>query len=133
MSNYAIKNIREIDDSAKEFGLSPHVEARFGRKALHAEKGGFSYQKLEPGFRQPFGHKHGSQEEIYVVISGDGRMKIGEEVVDVKPWDSIRVSADTPRAFEGGSNGIEFLAFGAGESGDTDMIEDFWPQNGDRG
>ena len=129
MSNYAIKNIKEIDDSAKQFGLSPQVEARFGRKALDAQKGGFSYQKLEPDFRQPFGHKHANQEEIYVVIGGDGRMKIGDEVVEVKQWDSIRVSPDTPRAFEGGSEGIEFLAFGAGESGDADTLDDFWPQD----
>jgi mannose-6-phosphate isomerase-like protein (cupin superfamily) len=130
MSNYAIRNIKELDDSAKQFGLSPQVEARFGRKALDAEKGGFSYQKLEPNFRQPFGHRHGDQEEIYVVISGGGRMKIGDEVVDVKQWDSIRVSPSTPRAFEGGSDGIEFLAFGAGQSGEADMIEDFWPEEG---
>jgi mannose-6-phosphate isomerase-like protein (cupin superfamily) len=129
MSNYAIKNIKELDDSAKEFGLSPQVEARFGRKPLEAAKGGFSYQKLEPDFRQPFGHKHGDQEEIYVVIGGDGRMKIGDEVVDVKRWDSIRVSPETPRAFEGGSEGIEFLAFGAGAAGEADMIEDFWPSD----
>lgn len=129
MSNYAIKNIKELDDSAKQFGLSPQVEARFGRKALGAEKGGFSYQKLEPDFRQPFGHKHGDQEEIYVVIGGDGRMKIGDEVVEVKQWDSIRVSPETPRAFEGGSEGIEFLAFGAGASGEADLIEGFWPDD----
>jgi mannose-6-phosphate isomerase-like protein (cupin superfamily) len=131
MSNYAIKNIKDLDDSAKEFGLSPQVEARFGRKALDAQKGGFSYQKLEPDFRQPFGHKHNEQEEIYVVVSGGGRMKIGDEVIDVKQWDSIRVSPKTPRAFEGGPDGIEFLAFGAGESGDADMIEDFWPSDAD--
>jgi mannose-6-phosphate isomerase-like protein (cupin superfamily) len=129
MSNYAITNIKELDDSAKEFGLSPQVEARFGRKALDAEKGGFSYQRLEPEFRQPFGHKHERQEEIYVVISGGGRMKLGDEVIDVKQWDSIRVAPTTPRCFESGSDGIEFLAFGAGESGDSEILEDFWPQD----
>jgi mannose-6-phosphate isomerase-like protein (cupin superfamily) len=128
MSNYAIKNIKDIDDSATQFGLSPQVEARFGRKPLDAQKGGFSYQKLTPDFRQPFGHKHGDQEEIYVILSGGGRMKIGDDVVDVKQWDSIRVSPDTPRAFEGGSDGIEFLAFGAGASGESEILEGFWPQ-----
>jgi mannose-6-phosphate isomerase-like protein (cupin superfamily) len=129
MSNYAIKNIKDIDDSATQFGLSPQVEARFGRKALDAQKSGFSYQKLVPDFRQPFGHKHGDQEEIYVVLSGGGRMKVGDDVIDVKQWDSIRVSPDTPRAFEGGPEGIEFLAFGAGAGGESEIIEDFWPQD----
>ena len=45
MSDYAIKNIKELEDSAVQFGLSPQVEARFGRKALDAQKGGVSYQR----------------------------------------------------------------------------------------
>jgi len=128
MSDYAIKNIRDLEDSAVQFGLSPQVEARFGRNALEAQKGGFSYQKLEPNYRQGFGHVHASQEEIYVIISGGGRMKIGEEIVEVGRLDAIRVAPQTPRAFEAGEDGIELLAFGAGESGDAETIQDFWPR-----
>jgi mannose-6-phosphate isomerase-like protein (cupin superfamily) len=129
MSDYAITNITDLEDSAVKFGLSPQVEARFGRAALDAQKSGFSYQKLEPNYRQGFGHVHKTQEEIYVVISGGGRMKIGDDLVEVNRLDAIRVAPQTPRAFEAGADGIEFLAFGAGESGDTDMIQDFWPRN----
>ena len=129
MSDYAIKNISDLEDSAVKFGLSPQVEARFGRNPLEAEKGGFSYQKLEPNYRQGFGHVHKTQEEIYVIISGGGRMKIGDEIVEIVRLDSIRVAPQTPRAFEAGADGIEVLAFGAGESGDADMIQDFWPRD----
>ena len=127
MTDYAIKNISDLEDSAVKFGLSPQVEARFGRAALDAQKSGFSYQKLEPNYRQGFGHVHKAQEETYVIISGGGRMKIGDDIVDVDRLDAIRVAPQTPRAFEAGSDGIEFLAFGAGESGDADMLQDFWP------
>ena len=119
MSDYAIKNMKDLEDSAVQFGLSPQVEARFGRKALDAQKGGISYQRYEPGYRQSFGHTHDQQEEIYVIVSGGGRMKLGDEVVDLKQWDAIRVSPATPRAFEAGPDGIELIAFGAGESGDA--------------
>src|SRR4051794_29778118 len=124
---YAIKNIKEIDDSAVEHGLSPSMEARFGRKALHAEKSGLSYQRFGPGFRQPFGHRHRDQEETYVVVGGSGRAKVEDDIVELQQWDALRVPPETPRAFEGGPEGIELVAFGAGEAGDTDMIEDFWP------
>jgi mannose-6-phosphate isomerase-like protein (cupin superfamily) len=124
---YAIKNIKEIDDSAVQFGLSPNLEARFGRKPLQAEKSGFSYQRLAPGFRQPFGHRHSDQEETYIVVSGSGRAKVEDEVLDLRQWDALRVTPETARAFEGGPEGIELVVFGAGEPGDTDMIEDFWP------
>jgi mannose-6-phosphate isomerase-like protein (cupin superfamily) len=124
---YAIKNIKEIDDSAVEHGLSPKMEARFGRKPLHAEKSGLSYQRFGPGFRQPFGHRHKDQEETYVVVGGSGRAKVEDDIVELRQWDALRVPPETPRAFEGGPNGIELVAFGAGEAGDTDMIDDFWP------
>ena len=127
MADYAIKNVKELDNSAEQFGLAPEVEARFARKALDAQKSGFSYQRLAPNFRQPFGHRHAAQEETYVIISGSGRMKLEAEVIDVKEWDAIRVAPQMMRAFEGGSDGIEFLAFGAGESGDGEMRDDFWP------
>ena len=56
-ADYKIVNIRELEDMAVKFGLSPNVEARFGRSATDAKQGGFSYQKLAPDFRQPFGHR----------------------------------------------------------------------------
>ena len=127
MADYAMVNVKELDNAAEEFGLAPDVEARFGRKALDAQKGGFSYQRLAPNFRQPFGHHHAAQEETYVILSGGGRVKLDDEVVEVKQWDAIRVAPHTKRAFEGGPEGIEFLVFGAGESGDAEMHEDFWP------
>jgi mannose-6-phosphate isomerase-like protein (cupin superfamily) len=128
MADYAKKNIMELDDLAKQFGLSPQVEARFGRKALGGEKGGFSYQKLVPNYRQGFGHHHAAQEETYVIVEGSGRMKLGDDVIDIVQWDAIRVAPKTKRAFESGPDGLVLLAFGAGETGDAEMHEDFWPQ-----
>lgn len=129
MADYAIKNIADLEDMAPQFGLSPDVEARFGRNALDAEKGGFSYQKLAPGVRQGFGHRHGDQEEIYVVIGGRGRAKIGDDVIELLRLDALRVSPQVWRAFEAGDDGLEFLAFGAGTTGDAEMNEDFWPDD----
>ena len=129
--SYTLKNIKEIDDSAQQFGLSPDLEARFGRKDLDAERSGFSYQRLAPHFRQPFGHRHGDQEETYIVVGGSGRAKVEDEVVDLQRWDALRVSPATARAFEGGPEGLELVVFGAGEAGDTDMIDDFWTEGSD--
>lgn len=127
MTGYAIRNLKELDDSAAQFGLAPQVEARFARKALDADRGGLSYQRLAPGYRQGFGHRHAAQEEIYVILSGSGRIKLGDEVRDIRPLDAIRVAPQTARAFEAGPDGLELVAFGAGESGDAEMLQDFWP------
>jgi mannose-6-phosphate isomerase-like protein (cupin superfamily) len=130
MSDYAIQNIKNLEDSAVKFGLSPQVEARFGRNALDAHKSGFSYQRFQAGYRQAFGHVHKDQEETYVIVSGSGRVKIGDEIIDVKQWDAIRVAPKTARAFEAGDEDLVLIAFGAGDSGDADMLQDFWPAEG---
>jgi quercetin dioxygenase-like cupin family protein len=125
-ADYKIVNIRELEDMAVKFGLSPNVEARFGRSATDAKQGGFSYQKLAPDFRQPFGHRHAGQEEFYVVIGGSGRVTLESDTHDLKPFDVVRVAPKVARGFEAGPDGLEFLAFGAGESGDAEMLESFW-------
>ncbi len=37
------------------------------------------------------GHTHGDMEEIYYVISGTGRMVVGEDEYDIRPGDSLYV------------------------------------------
>jgi mannose-6-phosphate isomerase-like protein (cupin superfamily) len=125
-ADYKIVNIKELEDMAVKFGLSPNVEARFGRSATDAKQGGFSYQKLAPDFRQPFGHKHEDQEEFYVVLAGSGSITLEDETRDLKPFDVVRVAPTVARGFESGPDGLEFLAFGAGETGDAEMLESFW-------
>jgi mannose-6-phosphate isomerase-like protein (cupin superfamily) len=125
-ADYKIVNIKELEDMAIKFGLSPNVEARFGRSATDAKQGGFSYQKLAPDFRQPFGHRHQGQEEFYVVLAGSGRIRLEDETRELRQWDVVRVAPTVARGFEAGPDGLEFLAFGAGETGDAELLESFW-------
>jgi len=113
MGDYTIKNLKEVEDSAPKFGLSPGLEARFPRDLLDSEAAGISYQRLAPNFRIPFGHKHKRQEEVYVLVSGSGRVKLDDDVRDIKQWDVVRVARKTMRCFEAGPEGAEIIAFGA--------------------
>ena len=128
MANYTLKNLKEVEDSAPKFGLSPSLEGRFATKALECEKTGMSYQRYAPNFRTPFGHKHREQEEIYVVVRGSGRMKLDDEIVELKQWDAVRVAGETMRNFEAGPDGAEILAFGAPrtEPGDGELTPGWW-------
>jgi mannose-6-phosphate isomerase-like protein (cupin superfamily) len=123
-----IKNIKEIDDSAPSFGFAPDLEARFGRDPLECEQLGFSHQRLAPNFRLPFGHKHNVQEEVYVVVAGAGRVKLDDDVHDIRTWDAVRVSPGTTRGFEAGADGMELLVFGAPKTppGDAEIIPGWW-------
>jgi mannose-6-phosphate isomerase-like protein (cupin superfamily) len=132
MTDYTIKNLKgDIEDSATQFGYAPDLEAHFAKDALELEHSGISYQRLAPGFRIPFGHKHPGQEEVYVIVSGSGRVKLDDEVVEVKPWDAVRVAKDTMRDFEAGPDGMELIAFGAPSTGPNDAQMEFeWWANG---
>jgi mannose-6-phosphate isomerase-like protein (cupin superfamily) len=125
MANYTIKNVKEIDNAAERFGIEG-MEARFARTPLELEKFGFSFQALTPGDRQPFGHRHRNQEEVYLVLRGGGRIKVEEEVVELREWDAIRVPPGVTRQIESGPEGLELLAIGAPEGGDTELLEGWW-------
>jgi mannose-6-phosphate isomerase-like protein (cupin superfamily) len=125
--SYTMKNLRDVEDSAVKFGFSETQEARFARRDLDAETTGLAYYVVKPGKRQPFAHRHNEAEEVYVVLSGSGRMKLDDEIVPVEAFDAIRVAPQVARAFEAGDEGLEVLAVGAHHGDDRgDMLQDFW-------
>jgi quercetin dioxygenase-like cupin family protein len=129
MAGYTIVNMKEVEDQAPKFGLSPDLEARFARVALDAELIGITYQRLAPNLRLPWGHKHKTQEEVFVLISGSMRVKLEDDVHELKPWDAVRVHKDTMRGFEAGPDGAEFIVVGApGGPGDAETVQDWWSE-----
>ncbi len=106
------------------------VSGVFSRSHLGAEQIGLSRFRYGADARAAFGHRHGIQEEIYLVTNGSGRMKLDDEVVELKQWDIIRVAPTVTRAFEGGPDGLEVVIAGGNrpEEGDGEMVEDFWPE-----
>jgi mannose-6-phosphate isomerase-like protein (cupin superfamily) len=129
MSGYTKTNLRQVENSAPKFGMPSELEARFARSPIGGETLGLSLFRLAPGFRIPFGHKHKSQEEVYVIVSGSGRIKVGDDIVDVAQWDAVRFDKDTMRNVEAGPDGIEYVAFGAGEdASEVEMAQDWWTE-----
>ena len=126
MSKFSKANLREIDDAAGEH--APDLEARFGRKHLDSKHLGVSYFRYAPGFRTGSAHSHREQEEAYVVVAGTGRLKLDDEIVELRQWDVIRVAPEVTRAFEGGPDGLELIAVGNDrpEGGDGVRVERFW-------
>jgi mannose-6-phosphate isomerase-like protein (cupin superfamily) len=124
--NYTLKNLLHVEDSAKKFGYSETQEARFARGDLGAEATGLSYHVLRPDKRQAFAHRHDAAEEVYVVLSGSGRVKLENEILELQTMDALRVAPTVTRAFEAGPEGLELLAFGPHHDGDGEMVQDFW-------
>ncbi|MGI8806058.1 MAG: cupin domain-containing protein [Thermoleophilaceae bacterium] len=124
--SYTIRNLHDVEDSAPKFGFSETQEARFPREDLGAETIGLAYHVVRPGKRQAFAHRHHDAEEVYVVLSGAGRLKLDDDVVEIRTMDAIRVGPQVARSFEAGPDGLALLAFGPRHEGDGEIIQDFW-------
>lgn len=130
MSYTKVNLKQDVQDAAPQFGYAPDMEARFASRDLQLEQGGVGYERFAPNFRVPFGHTHQGQEEVYVVVSGSGRLKLDDEIVDFQQWDAFRVSAGVWRNFEAGPDGCEIIAFGAPKlenpAEDAEMKPGWW-------
>jgi mannose-6-phosphate isomerase-like protein (cupin superfamily) len=125
-TRYTIHALADSEDMAPKYGLDSQGEARFATKDLAAEQTGVSLQSLKPGKRQMFGHRHDEAEEVYVVLSGSGRVKLDDDIEEITAMDAIRVSPTVTRAFEAGPDGMQVLAFGPHRSGDGEVILGWW-------
>jgi quercetin dioxygenase-like cupin family protein len=126
LSDYAIVNLLEIDDAIA--GRVAGMEGRFGRKHIGSRDLGISHFRWDPGVRG-VGHSHREQEEAYVVVAGSGRVRLDDEIRDIRRWDVIRVAPEVVRAFEAGPDGLELVAVGGPkpEGGDGVVSDTPWP------
>jgi mannose-6-phosphate isomerase-like protein (cupin superfamily) len=81
--------------------------------------------------RQAFAHRRDEAEEIYVVVSGSGRIELDDEIVDLGSLDAIRIAPGVARSLKGGAR---ILAAGAprrrrwkDESSGTEVGRDVTP------
>jgi mannose-6-phosphate isomerase-like protein (cupin superfamily) len=126
-SPYTIRNLNEVEDSAAKFGFGDVGEARFANDDLETEQTGVSHHRVKPNSRQAFAHKHDDVEEVYFVVSGSGRIKLDDDIVEINELDAIRISPEVVRCLEGGSKGIEVLAFSPRRKDDRgEMLSDWW-------
>jgi mannose-6-phosphate isomerase-like protein (cupin superfamily) len=129
---FTLRNLKEdLEDIGSVFNAGPDLEFRAATKALELEKCGLTYQRVPAGQRFPYGHTHKTQEEVYVVVRGSGRMKVDDEVVELNTWDAVRVPPGMWRGYEAGPEGLEILVIGAPNLGedpreDVDGQRDWW-------
>ena len=121
MAGHSTANLRQVQDQAPNLGFADgEVELRMARVPLDCADCGVSYLRLAPNWRQPFGHAHKVQEEIYVLVSGSAEMKVGDELVELQPFHAVRVPPHVMRGLKGGPDGAEVIAVGAPNTGPGD-------------
>ncbi|MGN6171099.1 MAG: hypothetical protein ACTHQQ_23450 [Solirubrobacteraceae bacterium] len=61
-----------------------------------------------------------------MILQGTGKIKLDDDLLDVRPRDAIRVAPKIARALEAGPDGLEFLAIGHHQPGDGEPVDDAW-------
>jgi len=75
-------------EAVTRFNLMPESEADFEMRCFTVEPGGFtSFER----------HEH---EHCVVVLSGSGRVRLGDDLHPIGPNDAVHVSSNTPHQFQ---------------------------------
>jgi len=108
-------------------------EMRFLTGPLEAEQAALTYRRMPPGTggRGSYGHRHKTQEEIYLVVEGTLTFKVGDDVFEAGPGTSVRVAPDAVRSVHNDSDADVVLVItstkAADYDGEVEFEQDFWP------
>ena len=105
---YSIVQVEEIDPAG------PGGVARFVRRELGVEAFGINWFEL-PANAAGYEHdeEDSSQEEVIVIIRGDGAYWVDGKEISVREGTCLRFDPDTTRVPVAGPEGMTFIAVGA--------------------
>ncbi|HET6831406.1 MAG TPA: cupin domain-containing protein [Solirubrobacterales bacterium] len=98
MSDYTIS--RRADCSDYMAGYEGFGEMLAYTDSLGAEQVALTWRRMPPGTggRGSYGHRHLTQEEIYLVTSGTVTFKIGDDVFEAGTGTAVRIAPDALRS-----------------------------------
>jgi uncharacterized cupin superfamily protein len=105
-----------------DFGITSAWVAR----AAGAEKTGLNIDRIQPGKRNGPSHVHSAEEEIFVVLEGDGWLLLGDEQYPVGVGHVVARPAGgrVGHCFRGGERGMELLIYGTRDPNDICFYPD---------
>jgi mannose-6-phosphate isomerase-like protein (cupin superfamily) len=129
MADYTIKALAEVPDVLGDYP----GEMRFATYEIGAQQAALTWRRMPPGTggKGSYGHRHRTQEEIYLVVSGTVQFKLEDDVVDVPAGTVVRVAPQVARSvWNEGPDDAELVIVSmriADPHGDAEVVADFWP------
>jgi uncharacterized cupin superfamily protein len=116
-------HIVALDDVGLDFG----VVRPLGR-AAGSEKAGLNHVVLPPGPSGVPHHCHSLEEELFVVLDGTGRVRLGDDEHPITAGDVIARPPGTGvcHSITAGPDGLTYLVYGTREPGDSA----YYPESG---
>ncbi len=117
MTNYKTRELGKISDL-----INLENGKAFLHDALELTSCEISINTVPKGFKVPFNHKHKQNEEVYIVLKGEGAITIDGETVMVKEGSVVKVAPEAARTIENTGDGeFEFICIQA----KTNSLEQF--------
>ena len=86
---------------------------------------------VPPGEEPSWGHEHRTIEEIYLVLDGELRVKLGDEVETLRQYDAVLIPPGTPRGARNETDGEARLLMISrpveDQGAESVPHEGFWP------
>jgi mannose-6-phosphate isomerase-like protein (cupin superfamily) len=130
IGGYTVCEVGDVPDAFE--GKYPG-EMRFLTGPLDAEQVALTHRRMPPqsGGKGSYGHRHKTQEELYLVLSGRLQFKLDDEVIELGPLAAVRVAPQTVRSVwnEGPEEAVLLITSTRVEDvrQDVELVEDFWP------
>lgn len=131
MSKYTVVHLDDVENSFAKHGWPGQM--KFLKKPLQTEQVAVSYRKMprHSGGKGGYGHRHKTQEEIFMVLSGELQFKLDDEVIDLPAGSSVRIAPEVARSvWNENSDEAELLIISTRSDDlkeETEFVEGFWP------
>src|SRR3954462_8574756 len=128
MAEYQIVSLEDVDDWLGDYP----GEMRGITYAIGAEQVALTYRRMpqHTGSKGSYGPRHKTQEELYLVLSRRLQFKFGDEIVELGPYEAVRVPPETVRGVWNAEAEDAELVIAAAKiddpMGDVETVDGFW-------
>lgn len=109
MTNYKTTELGKIDEL-----INLENGKAFLHDALELTSCEVSINAVPKGFKVPFNHKHKQNEEVYIILKGEGIITVDGSAVNVKEGSAVKIMPEASRTIENTGDGeFEFICIQA--------------------
>jgi mannose-6-phosphate isomerase-like protein (cupin superfamily) len=133
MSDYTVLEREQAADfMAKYPGFG---EMRSYTDGLDCEQVALTWRQMPPGTggKGSYGHRHKTQEELYLVVRGKIQVKVEDDVFEAGPQTAVRIAPHALRSIHNdGPDEAEVVLVSVkldSLEGEVETVPDFWPED----